>query len=203
MSAVSFLISDPSPALQKFIQQLLTGYGFDAAAIKTTGDPHAAAEVAPSLRPDFLLTDWFAKESLPGIALHQSVLKTNPDCRLALMAATDSPSLRQEEAAQAGALFFLAKPFSADAMRAALAQALEQLAVAHPVIARHVHSATQPQARAMPVQLPRLPQFKPGDRVLFGNRTESVKHVILRRGELVVQLDGIPGLIEASKITHR
>ncbi len=202
MSAVSFLISDPSPALQKFVQQLLTGYGFDAAAIKTTDGPHAAVEIAQSLKPDFLLTDWFAKESLSGIALHQAVLKANPACRFALLSPTDSPSHRQE-AAEAGALFFLTKPFTADAMRAALAKSLEQLADQHPAIAQHLPSATQPQPRAVQVQLPRLPQFKPGDRVLYANRTESVKHVILRRGELVVQLEGIPGLVEASKISHR
>ena len=202
MSAVSFLISDPSPALQKFIQQLLTGYGFDAAAIKTTDDPHAALEIAQSLKPDFVLTDWFAKESLSGIALHQAILKTNSTCHFALLSATDSTSHRQE-ATQAGALFFLAKPFSADAMRAALAKALEQLAGVHPAIAQHLPTNAAPQARAAQVQLPRLPQFKPGDRVMYANRTESVKHVILRRGELVVQLEGIPGLIEASKIAHR
>ena len=42
--------------------------------------------------------------------------------------------------------------------------------------------------------------FKPGDRVVYANRTESVKHVILRRGELVLQLDGIAGMIEATKV---
>ncbi len=202
MSAVSFLISDPSPALQKFVRQLLTGYGFDAAAIKTVSDPHAAAEIAQSLKPDLLLTDWFAKESLSGIDLHQSILKSSPGCRFALMSQDGSPSLA-EEARRAGALFFLVKPFSADDMRSALAQALEQMAHAHPAIAQRLHPTTYAQAHpTATVQLPRLPQFKPGDRVRHGNRAASVKHVILRRGELVVQLDGVPGLVEASKLTH-
>ena len=200
MSAVSFLISDPSPALQTFTQQLLTGFGFDAAGIKTTSNPHAAAEMAASLKPDFLISDWFAKESMNGIALHQSIQKTSPGCRFALLSETNDPS-HQQEANEAGALFFLAKPFSADAMRAAVRTALEQLAPLHPGIARKLSPlASHSPARPVYVAPPSLPQFKPGDRVMYANRTESVKHVILRRGELVVQLDGIPGMVEASKI---
>ena len=201
MSAVSFLISDPSPALQTFAQQLLSGYGFDAAAIKTTSDPNAAAEIAASLKPDFLITDWFAKESLTGIALHKTIQKTHPDCHFALLSQASSPA-HQQEADEAGALFLLEKPFTADAMRAAVRTALEQLAPIHPGIARVLTPLANRQhpARAVYVAPPDLPQYKSGDRVIYANRTESVKHVILRRGELVVQLDGIPGMVETSKI---
>ncbi len=200
MSAVSFLISDPSPALQTFTQQLLTGYGFDAAAIKATGNPHAAVEVARSLQPDFLITDWFAKETLNGIALHQAIQKTSPGCYFALLSQATSPT-HQQEADEAGALFLLAKPFTADAMRSAVRTALEQLAPLHPGIARKLTPlVSQQPTRPVYVPPPSLPQFKPGDRVIYANRTESVKHVILRRGELVVQLDGIPGMVDASKI---
>ncbi len=200
MSAVSFLISDPSHALQTFVRQLLTGYGFDAAAIKTTDDPHAALEVAQSLKPAFLLSDWFAKESMTGIALCQAMRKTNPGCQFALLSQATSAT-QQQEAEQAGALFLLAKPFTADAMRTEMRKALELLAKLHPDVAQRL-KPTAP-ARPVQIQLPSLPQFKPGDRVTYANRTESVKYVILRRGELVVQLEGIPGLIEASKITRR
>ena len=127
MSAVSFLISDPSPALQTFTQQLLSGYGFDAAAIKTATTPQAALEIAASQKPDLLITDWFAKEPLNGIALFKAVLKDSPNCQFALLAQASSPTL-QQEADEAGALFLLAKPFTADAMRNAVRTALEQLA---------------------------------------------------------------------------
>lgn len=204
MSAVSFLICDPSPALQTFSQQLLAAYGFDAASIKTTGNPQAAAEIAASLRPDLLLTDWFAKESLSGIALHRAILVSSPGCRLALLSHTHSPD-QVDEARAADALFLLAKPFTADALRGEVAKALDLLARSHPEIAQrvsaHALATAQPRAAAQ-IQLPRLPQYKPGDRVVYQNRTESVKHVILRRGELVVQLDGVPGMVEASKIAR-
>jgi DNA-binding NtrC family response regulator len=204
MSAVSFLICDPSPALQTFSQQLLASYGFDAASIKTAGNPQAATEIAASLHPDLLLTDWFAKESLSGIALYRAILASSPGCRLALLTRTHGPD-QMDEAREAGALFLLAKPFTADALRGEVAKALDVLARTHPAIAQRVSAqalaTAQPRA-AVQIQLPRLPQYKPGDRVLYQNRTESVKNVILRRGELVVQLDGVPGMVEASKITR-
>lgn len=201
MSAVSFLICDPSPALQTFLQQLLIGYGFDSAAIKTTGNPQAAAEVAAALHPDLLITDWFAKESLSGIDLFRAIQKHNVQCRFALMAQGDSASQRQD-AMSAGALFLLSKPFSADAARSEMAKALEQLAQLHPQIAQQVRAqqVVAQASRAAKLQLPSLPQFKPGDRVRYNQRVESIKYVILRRGELVVQLDGVLGLIEATKV---
>lgn len=205
MSAVSFLISDPSPALQTFLQQVLTGYGFDAAAIKTTGTPQAAAELAPSLKPDFLISDWFAKESLSGIALFRQIASIHPPCRFALLAQGSSPS-HEQEAREAGALFLLAKPFSADSARAEIAHALEQLAALHPGIAQAIHAHHPPsgaQARSAKLQLPSLPQYKPGDRVLYRNQVETIQHVILRRGEMVVQLQGMSGLVESTKIQPR
>lgn len=205
MSAVSFLICDPSPALQTFSQQLLAAYGFDAASIKTASNPQAAAEIAASLFPDLLLTDWFAKESLSGIALHRAIQVSNPGCRLALLSHTQGPN-QVDEAREAGALFLLAKPFTADALRGEMAKALDLLARSHPEIAQrvsaHAVAAAQPRTAAQ-IQLPSLPQYKPGDRVMYQNRTESIKYVILRRGELVVQLDGVPGMVEASKIARR
>jgi hypothetical protein len=48
-----------------------------------------------------------------------------------------------------------------------------------------------------------LPKFKPGDRVNYRGQTEVVQHVILRRGEMVVQLRDIAGLIEPSRIQPR
>lgn len=199
MSAVSFLVSDPSPALQLFTHKLLSGYGFDSAGIKTTSDPRAALEIAASQKPDFLITDWFAKESLSGIALHKALLKDNPNCQFALMVQDCNPT-RQQEADEAGALFLLAKPFTADAMRGAVRTALEQLAPLHPGIASKLSPLSSPKPSRPVYVAPPLPQFKPGDRVVYANRTESVKHVILRRGELVLQLDGISGMIEATKV---
>ena len=204
MSAVSFLICDPSPALQTFFQQMISGYGFDAAAIKTVGNPQAAAEIAPSLKPDFLVTDWFAKESVTGIALHQQLASINPECRFGLLA-HGTHADQAQQARDAGALFLLPKPFSADNARTALARAVDQLASSHPGLVRQVHArhkeATQQWATNL--KLPELPKFKPGDRVTYRGQAEVVQHVILRRGEMVVQLRDVAGMIDPSRIQSR
>ena len=199
MPAISFLIADPSPAVQTFIRKQLESYGFDAASIKTVSNPRAALEVAADMKPDFLLTDAFDKEAMSGLGLHKAVQKHNPECSFALMGASDDP-FEQIEANEAGAYFLLAKPFTADEFRTVLAKALSQLAQKHPQIAQQVMAQTKSAVPAPKIVLPDLPQFKPGDQVTYKNQRESVKHVILRRGELVVQLHGVPGLVEANKL---
>lgn len=204
MSAVSFLISDPSPALQTFLHLVLTGYGFDAANIKSAGNPHAAAEMASSLKPDVLITDWFAKESITGIDLHSLVVQHNSQCRLALLVLGITPA-HEHEARAAQALFLLAKPFSADVARAEMARALEQLAKGHPQIAHQLatRAVATERARVPTIQLPSLPHYKPGDRVVYRDRTEQVQHVILRRGEMMVQLQGVSGLVAVDQVHPR
>lgn len=202
MSAIRFLIVDGSPSLHTFMQQLLTGYGFDAANIKCVSDPVAALEVAKELQPDFLLTDWFPKESLQGIELFQRIAQINPECRFAILS-TDASNNNRQLAQDAGAVFLQKKPCTAQELRLALANAMELLAVENPKMSAHVsarrnaHASTV--AAAAPISI-NLPKFEVGEQVVFRGRRESVKYVILRRGELVVQLNGHSGLIPASEV---
>ncbi len=201
MPAIHHLIVDPSPAVQTFVRTILESYGFEAASIKTASNPQAALEFSSEIKPDFLLTDWFGKDALNGIALHEAVVNHNPNCALALMAT--SPSAQQQvDADMAGAFFLIPKPFTADQFRGVLAKAMVELAKKHPQIAQKVAEHTARVVKAPTIVLPNIPQFKPGDQVTYQNRRESVKHVILRRGELVVQLNGMPGLVEANKISR-
>jgi len=200
MPAIRFLIADPSTAVQTFVSQLLESYGFESEGIKTCSTPQAGADIAVELKPDFLLTCWFGKESMSGIDLYRAVLATNPECRFAMLATNPSPE-QEEQAKEAQAIFLLPKPFAADALRAKLGKALDQAAKTHTKMAQHVNAqAAVHSAAAMRPKLPSVPQLKPDDQVSYLGRTETVKYVILRRGELVVQLKGQAGLIEATKI---
>jgi len=194
MSAIRFLVADSSPAIQTFLRQLLEGYGFEPSWIKTTSTPQAALEVAAEHQPHLLLTDCYSKDSVTGFALHQKLLKFNPQCRFGLMSAHMTPTMA-EQAQRAGALFQLAKPFTAADMKGAVAKALEQLVPLHPQVAHKLQPATP-----RPV-LPALPKFQAGDAVLYQGRYETVKDVIFRQGELVVHLQGTPGMVAATKIT--
>jgi len=183
------------------MQQCLTGYGFEASDIGYATDPHAALEIAAELKPDFLLTDWFPKESLDGIGLHQQILQHNPACRFAMLSADASDQNRQV-AQNAGAIFLMKKPCTAPELRGALKNALELLSVENPKMAAHVQrrNAEAAHARVASQVAISIPKFEVGEQVYYQGRRESVKYVILRRGELVVQLLGRSGLIPAAHV---
>lgn len=199
MSAIHHLIADPSPAVQTFVRSILESYGFEAASITTVSTHQAVLEVAADMKPDFLLTDWFGKDAPNGIELHEAVVRHNPGCALAILA-TAPTAQQQVDADMAGAYFLLAKPFTAHEFRSVMAQAMGELAKKHPHIANQIVAQTRVAVKTPKNVLPNLPQYKPGDQVNYLNRRESVKHVILRRGELVVQLHDVQGLVEASKL---
>ena len=199
MTAISFLIADPSQAVQTFIRQQLEAYSFPAAIIRTTGTPQAAREAAAEIKPDFLLTDTFAKEGMSGIGLHKAVQKHNPYCSFAMLG-TSVTAADYEEAHDAGAYFLLAKPFTAVAFHNELAKAMEKFAQTHTQIVEQVTAQSKTAVSAPKTVLADLHQYKPGDQVSYQNRRETVQYVILRRGELVVQLHGVTGLVNATKL---
>ena len=178
------MVADGSPALQTFARQLFQSYGYPAGDIKTVSTPHAALEAAAELVPDFLLTDAFPKESIDGISLHKQLSSLNPACRFGLLSADTSPQYA-ERAQKAGAQFLLPKPCTAEQLREALATAMGKAPKA-------------PTLRAPAPPPP--PQFKPNDRVVYQGRVETVKYIIVRRGELVVQLNDVMGMVQASKL---
>jgi CheY-like chemotaxis protein len=205
MSDVRFLVADANPSVQKFFQQLIVGYGFDADSIKTAGTPQAALTLASEHAPHLLLSDCYADGEVSAFDVHREALARNPECRLALMSAQVNDTLTQQ-AQQANALFYLAKPFTAAEVKQAMANALVLLGKQHPAIAKKMQrpATAASQVAPLPPQrpaLPALPKFKAGDAVLYLGRYDTVKNVILRQGELVVSLLGTPGLVLATKLT--
>lgn len=202
MSSIRFLIADESAAFHTFMRRLLEEYGFEPTLIQTTKDPAAALRVAHTLLPDFLLTDWFGNQSMNGLILYKEVLRTNANCQFALIGAGKT-ALQKQQADEAGALFFLEKPFTAPELQTALGKALSHLAQKHPKMAHHVNARGNHEASQRPAGLPHIPAppvYRAGEQVLYKDRPATVKYVILRRGELVVQLQGFPGLVTATEI---
>lgn len=201
MFTLRLLIVESSKGLQTFVRQLFESFGFNPALIRTASHPTAALEIAASLKPDFLLTDWFADESLNGIGLHQKLLTFNPACRLGLLS-TDTGPERSEEAKSAGALFLQVKPCSAADLRAALGSALQQLPHENPSVDSHVAAAAEVAARHLSTLTiaATLPNFIAGEKVVYRGQVDSVKHVILRRGEMVLQLQGNADPVPASQV---
>ncbi len=202
MFMLRLLIVEKSKGLQAFVRELFESFGFEPELIKTAVNPQAALEIAADLKPDFLLTDWFSGEALTGIGLYQALLAFNPVCQFALLSSEVGPQ-QTEQARQSGALFLQAKPCSAPELRAALGKALQQLSTANPQVDRHVHAIASAAARhlsALTVAA-KLPNFAPGQKVMYQGRTDSVKSVIMRRGELALQLNGTAGLVPSSAVS--
>lgn len=183
-SAPRFLIVDPLPAVQNFARQLLESQGCASNSIHCCGDTQTAWEIGRDFGPDLLLSDWFAKAALQGIALHQRLRKLHPRCRLALLGYELTPA-HDAQAREAAACFLLRKPFTAAELAAALQKALTLL-----------------RREAPPIQLalPALQRFKPGDKVLHRDRTETIQYVLISHGELSVQFHGRPGLVPAREL---
>jgi CheY-like chemotaxis protein len=201
MFTLRLLIVERSKGLQTFVRQLFENFGFDPAVIKCADSPQAALEIAADLRPDFVLTDWFPKEELSGIGLHQKLVLLNPDCKFALLSADVGPE-KTEAARNAGAIFLLAKPCSAVDLRTALGKALQQLSAEIPKLNSHVGEVAMAAARHLSAltMAAKLPNFTPGEKVVYQGRTDSVRHVILRQGTMAVQLEGVPGLVPATEV---
>jgi len=201
MFQIRLLVVDSSKALQSYVRQLFENFGFDPRLIKTTGDPATALEISRELKPDFLLTDLFPNGHLSGIELYQAIVGYSPGCKFALLS-TDASAEKFELAARAGAIFLQVKPCSAVDLRTALGKALQQLSTESPRLNSHVADMTNAAARHLAALkiAARAPQFSPGDRVQHKGRTDSVLNVIFRNGEMVVQLNGVSGLVAASEV---
>jgi DNA-binding NarL/FixJ family response regulator len=203
MFKLRLLIADGSKGLQTFVHQLFVNFGFDESLIRMADNPEAALAIARTLKPDFLMTDWFPNETTNGIALHQQLLEINPACKFALLSA--NIGAEESEAAQnAGALFLQKTPCSAGDLRAVLGKALQQLATSNPGVNSHVKDVTVAAARhlATLTAAAQLPTYNAGDKVYYRGRPDTVKNVILRRGEMVVQLQSAEGMVPATQLSR-
>ena len=201
MLEIRFLVVEKSRGLQRFLRQLLEDFSFNPERIKTTDTPESAIQIAKTLKPDFLLTDWFTQAPMDGIALFHQVQSFNPHCQFALLSSDVGPE-RAELANTAGALFLQATPCSAAELKLALGQALKSLASKNPNADAHVQANTIAAARHLAAlkAAAHLPTFAPGEKILYKGRHDCVKHVILRRGEMVVRLNSDDSLVPAMDV---
>jgi DNA-binding NarL/FixJ family response regulator len=201
MLKIRFLIAESSKGLQSYVRQLFEDFSFDTELIRAAETPQAALEVARELKPDFLLTDWFAKEAMSGIDLFKEVKAFNPACQLGLLS-TDVGPERVHEAQEAGAVFLQLKPCSAADLRTALGKAIQTLSTKNPQVDSHVDAVALAAARHLAAlkAASQLNQFTVGDPVLHRGRRDTVKHVILSRGQMMLRLHSVHELIPATDV---
>lgn len=199
MSAVRFLVADSSPALQTFAKKMLVGFGFEAAWVHTAHSAEAALALAAELPPHFLLTDCFSRGPLTGLQLARQLRASHPSLRWALTSMQLPHDMEREANAQ-GAMFQLRKPFTAADMQTAMGRALEQWGRDFDEVGRRMPGYRRPRYSGATPPAMDSPTFKPGDLVEYQGIRDTVKNVILSRGELAVQLSNVHGVVPATKL---
>ncbi len=201
MPEMNILVVDSSNAVQTFVRDLFESFSFAPDRIQCASDPQSALALARRLKPDFLLTDAFVDSPLSGMGLYREVLAFAPVCQFALFSSGLNAEL-QDEAKQAGALFLLPKPSSEAALRTALGGALKVIAKRNPAIDKNVRGNAMAAARHLNTlkAVAQQPQFKAGDAVVYRGNRDAVRDVILRRGELILQLERAKGVVHVSEV---
>lgn len=190
------LIVDPSKGLQRFVRELLENFSFDPDLIKCADTPEAALAIGKKLRPDFLLTDWFAEESMTGLGLFRAMQESSPLCQLALLGSVEDPDLTAQ-AEEAWVLFTLRKPCTSAELRQSIGAAIKEIALRNPQVDGDVPEKTLTAQRHLNAlkYAAQSPRFKPGDRVRYQGKIETVRNILVRRGEVALQLEGEAGTV--------
>ena len=119
---MDILIVDDSKAMRAIVMRAVKAAGYADASYREAASGVEGLAAIRQAPPDLLLTDWNMPE-MSGFELIQAVRGDLPQLVIGMVTSESDPSLR-DQAIQAGATFLLHKPFTADAIKAALATAL-------------------------------------------------------------------------------
>lgn len=109
------LVADDSRVMRQIVIRTLRQAGYDWWDITEAPDGRAALEQVCADPPDFVLSDWNMPE-MTGLELLRSMRSHGLDTPFAFVTSEGSPEMRQQAEA-AGALFLIAKPFTAEIFR--------------------------------------------------------------------------------------
>ena len=111
------LVADDSRVMRQIVIRTLRQAGYDW-EVREAADGAEALEAVRQDEPDVVLSDW-NMPNLTGIELLQRLRQEGFGTPFGFITSEGSPEMR-ETAAQAGALFLIAKPFTPEAFRAAI-----------------------------------------------------------------------------------
>lgn len=116
------VIADDSRVMRQIVIRTLrqAGYSWD---ITEASDGAESLQLAQQLRPDLVLSDWNMPE-MTGIEMLRTMRAQGMDIPLGFVTSEGSPEMR-EQAEAAGALFLIAKPFTAESFRETIDPFLE------------------------------------------------------------------------------
>jgi len=119
---VKILIVDDSKAMRMIVTRTLRQAGFDNHDYLEACDGAEALAVIAAERPDLVLSDWNMPE-VNGIELLQRLREAGDEVRFGFVTSESTDAMRAL-AADSGALFLIAKPFTAETFAQALSGVL-------------------------------------------------------------------------------
>jgi two-component system chemotaxis response regulator CheY len=111
------LVADDSRVMRQIVVRTLRQAGYDW-DVREAPDGAAALDMVREDEPDLVLSDWNMPE-MTGIELLRAMRREGFETPFAFVTSEGSPEMRQT-ADEAGALFLIAKPFTADTFRDAI-----------------------------------------------------------------------------------
>lgn len=108
------LVADDSRVMRQIVIRTLRQAGYDW-QITEAPDGAAALDIVQAEDPDLVLSDWNMPE-MTGIELLRAMRRHGLDIPFGFVTSEGSAEMR-EQADEAGALFLIAKPFTADVFR--------------------------------------------------------------------------------------
>jgi len=119
---VKILIVDDSKAMRMIVTRTLRQAGFaEHAVLEATDGVEGLATVAAE-SPDLVLSDW-NMPNVDGIEFLRALRERGDQVRFGFVTSESTDAMR-ETALEAGALFLIAKPFTADTFAASLSGVL-------------------------------------------------------------------------------
>jgi len=111
------VIADDSRVMRQIVIRTLRQAGYEW-EITEAADGAIALEVVTDEQPDLVLSDW-NMPNMSGIELLRALRANGDDVPFGFVTSEGSPEMR-EQAADAGAMFLIAKPFTPESFRSVI-----------------------------------------------------------------------------------
>ena len=104
--------------MRSIVLRALRQAGYDSHTFEQAGSGVEALNVIPTYQPDIILSDWNMPE-MSGIELLRSLKSSGKDIKFGFVTSEGTADIKQM-AQDEGALFFISKPFTPEALQEAL-----------------------------------------------------------------------------------
>ena len=115
---MTILIVDDSKAMRMIVRRTLRQAGYPADAVAEASDGREALAAIQENQPDVMLCDWNMPQ-MTGIELLRSLKESGVSPKFGFVTSESTPDMRAA-AFDAGASFFITKPFTPDSFQTAL-----------------------------------------------------------------------------------